>query len=736
MSNLTKTTNTTFTPGSKGVPGSPGTPTIPGHYETTTVTVPGAPATPDRYFVWNDGGVGATEISYFAYQQIITTNPRASVFKISGSPATPPTSTSTTVYVPTVVGTPPIAAIPATADTTAVDYNLGWNAGATSKTTQLSDCVYTFSVLSSSIGVVTGLNTSNAGVGYIEIQHGVYFAKGFATVYESGTQAGSSVPFASADVFTIKRVGNLVTYARNGTTFYISTVGSFGSVFADASIYAGGDVITGTSFKALPSGASSNGALVPLGGTASNMSVASATGKLLPLIGTSGITPIGSSYGVIAPLKGVASNYDYTNSAGSLSPLGGDSGAGALTPSYAISAGSFAYLLSAARLLVGEIGGGPGSLAPLTGFSSNRPYASAAGSFAPLYAFGGVAVAINAYSSAILPSATLYGTGHDSTGENGADLTMPTVLLSANGGGNASLVSPTLFVDISGTATATGNADMALPSAIVTASGTVSRTGNGSVYLSLPSALLVGYSGAVLYATLNDGYTVQATGTTGSISTAAVTLPMFTLSSTASLQTIGSANITLPALQMAVTGRGWAILPGFTLTAIGTATVTATYEAYAVNLKHAPSAPGQQVVDEVTRYTNFPFDRIVRYKNSYFGMNATGLFLLEGTTDAGTPTSYAMQTHKTDFGPSENKTVVSLYMGGRMGAVEAVSIIAGETSPVTYSYTTPRGPLAQNYRQRFGRGIKSRYYAFAIAGADTFRLDVLEPEINKLTRSI
>jgi hypothetical protein len=50
--------------------------------------------------------------------------------------------------------------------------------------------------------------------------------------------------------------------------------------------------------------------------------------------------------------------------------------------------------------------------------------------------------------------------------------------------------------------------------------------------------------------------------------------------------------------------------------AIGTAVVAVTHEAYAVNLRSEVEGGG----NEVTRYTDYPFERIVRWRGSYYGM--------------------------------------------------------------------------------------------------------------------
>jgi hypothetical protein len=193
----------------------------------------------------------------------------------------------------------------------------------------------------------------------------------------------------------------------------------------------------------------------------------------------------------------------------------------------------------------------------------------------------------------------------------------------------------------------------------------------------------------------------------------------------------GSIDAVLPAITTGNHGSIWALLPGITATLVGTATVTATYEAYALNLKHNAEGP-----DELTRYTNYPFDRIVRYKNSYFGMNSTGLYLLEGTTDDGTAIAFDVKTHKTDFGSPQKKTVEYAYFGGRMGAAATVTLHVGETSSEAYAYTTPRGATAQNYRQPFGRGIKNRYYALEAAGSGDLTIDSITLNVATLARKV
>lgn len=331
-----------------------------------------------------------------------------------------------------------------------------------------------------------------------------------------------------------------------------------------------------------------------------------------------------------------------------------------------------------------------------------------------------------------VPSPRLNFTAHNSYGERDASITAPKPQLSIFGGGRASLTAPSPNLTSTATGTALAVANLTAPAPTLSSTATGSYTANARLIAPTPN--LVGYGGAVCSITTSAG-TITSTGTGGGIARAAVTATVPLLSATGTAQSHGSALLVAPAGRMVAGLQAYLIAPAATLTAIGSATITATYEAYALNLKHI-SVPGQTTTDEMTRYTNFPFTQVVRYQNSYYGVNDTGLYLLEGTTDDGDVIPFTVQTAVTDFGVPNKKTINSAYFGGRLGPAETVSVLAGETTPVAYSYTTPRGPLAQNYRQAFGRGIKARYFALRVVGTADFKLDTLDTETDQLTRRI
>ena len=328
-----------------------------------------------------------------------------------------------------------------------------------------------------------------------------------------------------------------------------------------------------------------------------------------------------------------------------------------------------------------------------------------------------------------IPLITVHSTGRTSTHDNALDAVLPSITAQAQAGANANLALPSISAEMSATFTGFAEVSAVLPSIEVELSGTTAAVGSAEV--SLPVFDVVGYSGSVCSVTIGP-ITAVATATAGGVASAAVTLPLFEIEADATAQNYGSANIVLPALQSSPYGLAWLTLPGLKLTAIGTATITATYEAYAVNLKHSdPDA-----VDETTRYTNFPFTHVVRYKNSYYGANSTGLYLLEGTTDDGAAIPFDVKTAMTDFKSSMKKTLASAYFSGRFGPASTITLTAGEGTPVAYSFSTPRDQAAQNHRQVFGKGVKERYYALEVAGTGTLELDGIEMDVAKLSRRI
>ena len=328
------------------------------------------------------------------------------------------------------------------------------------------------------------------------------------------------------------------------------------------------------------------------------------------------------------------------------------------------------------------------------------------------------------------PSPALSFLTHDSTGEQAAYLTAPSPTLVCRTGANADLSAPRPMLSAGMTITNFAQVDVTAPSPTLNSTSTVSET--AAFDLTAPSPNLIGYGGAVCSVQITGRPQLVASATVGSVARFAVTCPLFELTASASADNIASFDLIAPSPEPGRVAQAWLVAPMAQLTAIGTATITATYEAYAINLKHSdPDA-----IDETTRYTNFPFTHVVRYKNSYYGANSTGLYLLEGTTDDGAAIPFDVKTAMTDFKSPMRKTLASAYFSGRFGPASTITLTAGEDTPAACSFSTPRDQAAQNHRQVFGKGMRERYYQLEVAGTGTLELDGIEMDVKNLSRRI
>ena len=333
-----------------------------------------------------------------------------------------------------------------------------------------------------------------------------------------------------------------------------------------------------------------------------------------------------------------------------------------------------------------------------------------------------------------LPMFTLVASGVDQPVNYSGPLELPMLTLSAHGGGHARLRLPMLTMAGAGTVWGVGRAALSLPALTLEASGKTGAIGRAD--LKLPMIRLTGQFGGGGAMTL-PMLTMTGSGTVGRVGKAALTLPMLTLLASGTQGNVGRASLTLPMFRMMPSGIATLQIPMFRLVATGGPVVTPAFEAYSINLQTAEKGV---LVYPVTRYTNYPFRQIVRFEDDYFGVAADGLYLLGGTTDHATPDPlpipWAWKTCITDFDVPEKKTIVSAYFGGRLGPEEEVSLYAGDQDQRAYTYKTPAEPVLRNYRQKFGKGLKDRYYAIGASGEDEFEIDSIDFEIAKMTRRV
>ena len=332
------------------------------------------------------------------------------------------------------------------------------------------------------------------------------------------------------------------------------------------------------------------------------------------------------------------------------------------------------------------------------------------------------------------PMQTVRAIAHDASDDNALRVTAPMQTVTMRGGMAAQLTGPSATVEAELTGASLFTAAMRAPMPSVSMVGTVSAMMRAA--LTGPSPSVRAFTGAQI-ALVGPMGAALASGQAGAVGTFTTTCPVFDLRVEMTRQANAQFRLTAPSPTMGESRlRAALTAPSAQLAFTGYAVVSVTYEAYALNLKHATKNP----VDELTRYTNFPFTAIVRFRGAYYGVGTDGLYRLTGTTDYASPTPtaipWAWRTGVGDFGDPAKKTVAAVYFGGRMPSAATVTLYAGEDGGTAYSHTNPRGADAQNYRQKFGKGVKDRYYAIGASGTGALTLDNLEFDIAQLTRRI
>lgn len=305
--------------------------------------------------------------------------------------------------------------------------------------------------------------------------------------------------------------------------------------------------------------------------------------------------------------------------------------------------------------------------------------------------------------------------------------------LNALTGATAALEAPMGTLVASVTVPVSVAATLTSPMGALVASGTVGVAVQANLMLTSSGALVAqAGSQAALAAPMGA---LQAAATAGVLARFVGGMPMGELSAMATGGVVVNAALVSPMLQPVMLVNAALAAPMGALDAYAEIVVAVTYEAYAVNLKPF-AVRGQEPVNEVTRYTNFPFNQVLRFKNTYLGLADDGLYVLGGPTDAGDQVSWAWKTAMSDSGTSYKKTVLSVYFGGRIGQESVVTLYKDESDSTDHSYTTPRDASPKNHRQKLGRGTKTRYFALGVTGETELDLDTMEFEINNLTRRI
>jgi hypothetical protein len=120
----------------------------------------------------------------------------------------------------------------------------GWNAGASSVTSLAGDGYVEFTTDETNRFKAAGLSNGDTDQNYTDIDFAFYLMTlGRVRIYEGGVNRGDFGTYAAGDVFRVQNTGGVVTYSRNGTLLYTSTVAATSPLVADTALHSTGATI-------------------------------------------------------------------------------------------------------------------------------------------------------------------------------------------------------------------------------------------------------------------------------------------------------------------------------------------------------------------------------------------------------------------------------------------------------------------------------------------------------------
>jgi hypothetical protein len=597
---------------------------------------------------------------------------------------------------------------------------------------------------------------------YAQILHGLYFSHGQVRVIEAGVQDPTGYAFVSTDVFGITLSAGVVTYTQNDVEIGTSIAALTAPAMIGAALYLSGDQIfnatIGTIVPATASSAGtgdlrfdpavSNATLTGMGGAVVYARLNGHIDASVKMAGKGGVTvsatrtakahaTLAGSGGVSAnphfaysrasflPLGTYAYEGSYSSSSNSMQPLTSLGTGGLLTPDVAYADNSMCPITGYGHGLVDTTGSSSefALMYPMLGLASDHRYGASSNYLYPLIGIG-FKLPVISWVNARLPAlgARAVITSQPLTGTTAS---LPALTGAVFGGAYVNAALPSLIATVTGTVQSTMRADATLPALSGLASGVVGGISNAAG--TLPALTAEAFGGGQALGTL-PSLEASGSGIVGGIAEAAAVLPALTGIAAVTTEALMRADVVLPALSAAPSGQAWITLPALTAHALGGDVVAVTYEAYAINL----------TTGAVSHYTNYPFDNILRFGGSYYGVKSDGVFLIGGNLDLTVPISAHIKTFQTDFGVKNYKRLPYIYASGRSDGGVTIGVTPDEG--VTYEYDSYWGevPGNTNHRTTIGKGIKGVYYSLDVKNINggSFELDEISVQVTPTVRAV
>lgn len=282
-------------------------------------------------------------------------------------------------------------------------------------------------------------------------------------------------------------------------------------------------------------------------------------------------------------------------------------------------------------------------------------------------------------------------------GPTTADLTLPALACAATayqgGAGTSAKELPALSLEGTALVELVGAATLELGTLTLVALGEGQLTGSASIALKKLALAAEGYSGRV--------------------GEAAIDLPLVEVDGTGAGQVIGTASVTLPALYLQSTEQAGA----------------SSYSGgFALNT----------MTNGLTSYSSYGFNSFADFGGVVLGANSAGVYALTGADDAGAAIAALARSGVSDFGSDRLKRVRGAYVGYRTDGDLRFTVTTDEGEPYEYRLTHTGKTGIHAHREKFGRGVKGRYWQYEISNTagDDFDLDNVELLPDALKRKV
>ena len=576
------------------------------------------------------------------------------------------------------------------------DPNRGWNAGADGVVYAAANCTYTFSVELAE-QIVTGLSFDRPDSSrQNDISHAFLLtmqdAQSMWSIVEYGVVKTDPVAFVngSTTVFKVLRTNGVVTYQVNGSEVYISLNRSSESISQSVSFYSAGDSVI-------------NDAFADTGGTPV-LAMGEANGRIRLFSGP--------STSVLGPLRlqSVASK------------------SWPVATSVYLQAGPLAFWMSGNE----SVNDGSGTVGPF--FIQGRDYGTSTfttlspDAFMQLVQSLGTAFVADTLSMSADPTATDIAILMDALSIAAAILhsAQSNIQFTDHVGFHSSVVAAIQSLLADSVSFGGGLSGVSL--AIEQLVDALVLSGQAASQAEAVSAIV----SSISFAMLVSEKAITVTGDTLSVSSPVATSVMFgnmivdqlTMSSvllnTATLVVSVKDTVTLDAAPSSALNAASFINDALGL-GLRIKLDTGEYVAYAINTE----------TTGLTKYTNYPFNSFAKIGGKYYGAGPTGLYLLEGPDDAGTPIAARARMAFTSLGSSASKRVSSVFLaytstGALRLKVLTLDANGGKRADYYRLNAQTTGDMREG-RIKIGQGLRSVYWGFEIEAIDgaAFEIDLV-----------